>query len=103
MGVSHYPECHVLVIDGVNSDSYALSLVVLTNSPSFLFPAATVSKAHQIDVGGVCNGTEWLVLSSGGCAKPGTDIADLSKQRFEDYVSWLGQDVCRTAKRKIAK
>jgi len=34
-------------------------------------------------------------MSSGGCAKAGTDIADLAESRADQYLEWLGEDVCK--------
>jgi hypothetical protein len=70
-----------------------------------IFPAATISKAYLLGSGSICKTSEsFLRLSSGGCAKPGTDVADLSQGRAEQYVEWLGEDVCKLkGKIKIKK
>ncbi|KAL4537669.1 hypothetical protein Ndes2437B_g08778 [Nannochloris sp. 'desiccata'] len=85
---------------GIDADS------ILCGSITPSAAQSNVSKAHLLGAGSVCNKTEgiWLSLSVGGCAKPGTDIADLSQGRFEQYVEWLGSaDVCMSGKKKIKK
>lgn len=42
-------------------------------------------------------------MSTGGCAKAGTDIADLAESRGDMYLEWLGEDVCKLRRKMNMK
>lgn len=83
--------------------AFALFVAILCGSITPSAAQSSFTNVHALDSKSVCNGIQWLVLSTGGCGKPGTDITVVSESRFTAHADWLGQGVCAPGKRKVKK